>query len=215
MAPSNFTREVWDKTPLDTLRFLDQHEVLELLECGPEVIQELASIESLIEEFETHIKRSPHSGKVRSSWHSIKENVKTGRTEPSTLVKFARGSKLMLEQTRKSKLEASLMESLLAMSDFGALASERLYDLDQHQAFLNEFSKAFKCRPTELAEAVSSGLNIYLDEADTNKLLSQRALALEDFSMKHGYHCVRRGSLSDVSHGHSGNRVSKWTFIKL
>lgn len=215
MALSNFTREVWDKTPLDTLCFLDQSEVLELLECGPGVIQELASMELVIEDFETHIKRSPHSGKVRSSWESIKENVKTGKTEPSTLVKFARGSKLMLEQTRRSKLEVSLMESLLAMSDLGALASERLYGLDQHQDFLNEFSKTFKCRPSELAEAVSSGLNIYLDESDTTKLLSQRALALEDFSMKHGYHCIRRGSLADVSHGHSGSKVSKWTFIKL
>ncbi len=215
MAP-NFTLNVWDKAAPETLAFLNCPETLGLLEHGPELASELSAMEGLIEEFESHIKRSPrHRGQVSSTWQVLKEAVRTGRTAAHNLVKFARRTKIMLEQARRSRLEHSLMESLLSMGNFNALAPERLHDLEPHQAFLTELGRAFKCRPGDLTESVSRGLHVYLEEDDTKKLLNQRPLVLENFALKHGYHCVRRGSLADISHGHSSQKVSRWTFIKL
>jgi len=214
-APLSFTREVWDKVSPETLAFLDCHETMGLLEHGQEAALELCAMDALIEEFESHIKRSPRHGRVRDTWQTLKEAVRIGNVGPQILLRFSRRTKIMLEQTRKNRFEASLMESLLNMGDLSALAPERLQDLEPHQAFLREMGRTFKCRSGDLAESVSSGLHVYLDEADTKKLLEQRAMMLEQFALKHGYHCVRRGSMSDISHGHSSQRVSRWTFIKI
>lgn len=174
----------------------------------------MLQLEKVVEQFTKHISRSRFSPQVRTTWNLLKESVSAQRTSPVTLAKFVRHISLMLKQSHNGKLESTLLESLLSMGSLRGLAGGVIESLDPHTSFLSEMGRQFKVR-AELTEAVSSGLHLYLNEADTKKLLGHNQTRVESVVMSRGYHCVRRGTMEDLDHGHSGQRVSKWVFIKL
>lgn len=203
-------------TPKDTLAFLDDSEVLPLLEGGNDLATLLKETDELVEEFERHIVRSQKSGTTRAAWKQLRESVRIGSSDPTNLLRFNRQVKLTLEQSRKERLENTLFEALLSLGNVRDLIGNPLREISEHRDFLLALSKRYKLQKLfETAESVDSGLHVFLTEAETTRILKENPASFDGFALSNGYHCVKRGDTDDITYGHSGSRVSKWVFLKI